>query len=555
LTRGVFLSSLLSGKIISKISKEDSVVFSGGFLIILKDMISEGVEAMDNILILDCGSQYTQLIARRIRELKVHSMILPWDTEFERIMELAPSGIVISGGPQSVLDEGTASVPVELFKMDIPVLGLCYGMQLMAKLLGGKVVSGSGREYGRTAITLEKNFSPILEDLPGSFEVWMSHGDHIMDLPQDMKLLASTSDGVPAAMGTSNGMLSGLQFHPEVVHTQNGMDILSNFLFRVCKCRGDWDLEDWIENMKGQIHGSTGNTSIICGLSGGVDSTVAAVLTHEAVGDRLECIFVNNGLLREGEAEEVIENYRKLNLKVHYVDASDKFINALKNVTDPEKKRKIIGETFIRVFEAEANKFGQAEWLLQGTLYPDVIESGKIGKGSVVIKSHHNVGGLPEDMDLEVLEPLKDLFKDEVRKIGKMLGVPSGILSRHPFPGPGLAVRCLGEIKSERLETLRKADRIFDEEIRKAGLYENIWQSFCVLLPVRTVGVMGDSRTYSEVIALRAVESQDGMTSDWVRLPSDLLDTVSRRICNQVPGVNRVVMDVTSKPPSTIEWE
>jgi GMP synthase (glutamine-hydrolysing) len=510
---------------------------------------------MDNVLILDCGSQYTQLIARRIRELKVHTAILPWDTEISRIRKENPSCIVISGGPQSVLDVGSATVPEDIFTMGIPVLGLCYGMQLIAKLLGGKVVSGTSREYGRTAISLEKEDHPLFYDLPEAFEVWMSHGDHIDLLPDGMDLLAVTSDGIPAAIGSSDGMLTGLQFHPEVMHTQNGMEILSNFLFRVVKCKGDWDIGNLVTDLRTQIKEITGNASVICGLSGGVDSTVAAVLTNEAVDGKLECIFVNNGLLRKNEAESVLENYKKLNLKVHYVDASDAFLRALQGVTDPETKRKRIGETFIRVFEKEAEKFEQAKWLLQGTLYPDVIESGKIGKGSVVIKSHHNVGGLPEDMNLDVLEPLKDLFKDEVRKMGKILHIPDDILTRHPFPGPGLAVRCLGEITEERLATLREADAIFDEEIRGAGLYESIWQSFCVLLPVRTVGVMGDARTYSEVIALRAVESQDGMTSDWVRLPSDLIDTVSRRICNSIPGVNRVVLDVTSKPPSTIEWE
>lgn len=510
---------------------------------------------MDNILILDCGSQYTQLIARRIRELKVHSEILPWDADIEKIKSKKPSGIVISGGPQSVRDEDSPSVSGELFDMQVPVLGLCYGMQLMTKMMGGIVGSGCKREYGRTGISVSDPETPVFSGIKPAFEVWMSHGDHIDQIPPGMHLVARTNDGVPAAMATEDGFFTGLQFHPEVVHTQHGTDMLSNFLFRICKCKGDWDLGDWIQRMVENIQDQVDQDSVVCGLSGGVDSTVAAVLTQKAIGDKLECIFVNNGLLRGGEAESVLQRYEQLNLKVHYVDASEVFLNALKGVTDPEAKRKIIGETFVRIFEKEADKFKDAKWLLQGTLYPDVIESGHKGKDAAVIKSHHNVGGLPEDMELEVLEPLRDLFKDEVREIGRLLMIPADIVDRHPFPGPGLAVRCLGVLEKERLDTLRAADLIFTEEILKGDLYDKMWQSFCVLLPVRTVGVMGDSRTYSEVIALRAIESQDGMTADWVRLPYDLIDKVSRRICNEVKGVNRVVMDVTSKPPSTIEWE
>ncbi len=510
---------------------------------------------MDNILILDCGSQYTQLIARRVRELKVHSEILPWDVGIETIKDKKPKGIVISGGPQSVREEGAPSVSNKLFDMGIPILGLCYGMQLMTKLMGGVVGSGCKREYGRTGISIVDSNAPIFSGITSSFEVWMSHGDHIDQIPPEMHLLASTHEGVPAAMANEDGFFTGLQFHPEVVHTQHGIDILANFLFKICKCQGDWNLGDWIQRMVVVIQDQVKDDSVVCGLSGGVDSTVAAVLTQKALGERLECIFVNNGLLREGESEGVLERYKRLNLKVHYVDASEVFMRSLKGVTDPESKRKIIGETFVRVFEKEAEKIQGAKWLLQGTLYPDVIESGHTGKGAAVIKSHHNVGGLPEDMDLEVLEPLRDLFKDEVREIGRLLNVPFEIIDRHPFPGPGLAVRCLGELVTDRLDTLRAADSIFTEEILRTGLYDKMWQAFCVLLPVRTVGVMGDARTYSEVVALRAVESQDGMTADWVRLPYDLIDKVSRRICNEVRGINRVVMDVTSKPPSTIEWE
>lgn len=510
----------------------------------------------EKIVIIDCGSQYTQLIARRIREIGVYSEIMPWDSDIGIILGSEPSGIIISGGPGTVLEDDSPSVPRDLLDGGVPVLGICYGMQLAAKLLGGEVRKGEYAEYGRSTVLVGEKPGALLKGLGGELEVWMSHWDYVESPPPGFTVTARSESGMISGFESPDSRICAIQFHPEVAHTARGMEVLSNFVFGICGCAKSWDLENWIDSTVEDIRATTGGSRVVCGLSGGVDSTVAAVITSRAVGDRLECIFVNNGLLRLGEAEQVMETYRSsLGLKVHYVDATEDFLSALDGVTEPEAKRKAIGETFIRVFERKAWETGGASWLLQGTLYPDVIESGHKGKNAAVIKSHHNVGGLPEKMDFQVLEPLRDLFKDEVRKIGSMLGVPGEILGRHPFPGPGLAVRCLGGVTRERLETLRKADAIFLSEIRTAGLYDRMWQAFCVLLPVRTVGVMGDIRTYAEVIALRAVESPDGMTADWVRLPADLLDRVSRRICNEIGGANRVVYDITGKPPSTIEWE
>lgn len=510
----------------------------------------------DNILVLDYGSQYTQLIARRVRELKVHSEILPWDAPVETILSRHPKGIILSGGPASATAPGAPTIDGRLLDGSVPVLGICYGMQLLAHVLGGKVRKGASAEYGASVVRVTAAGNPLLRGLPATFQAWMSHWDEVAAVPTGFSVHAESESGAPAAFSGRDGKVLALQFHPEVVHTEGGLDVLRNFLFDVCRCEESWNLSGWVDQMTSEITAKIGGDRVVCGLSGGVDSTVAAVLTSRAVGDRLECIFVNNGLLRKDEARSVLDLYReKLKLKVHYVDASQTFLSRLEGVVEPERKRKIIGETFVRVFEAKAAEIGGAQWLLQGTLYPDVIESGFKGKGASVIKTHHNVGGLPDDIAFGLLEPLRDLFKDEVRAIGALMDVPGAILGRHPFPGPGLAVRCLGEVSPGRLDVLREADAIFAEEIVAAGLYDRMWQAFCVLLPVRTVGVMGDVRTYAEAVVLRAVHSQDGMTADWVRLSPELLDRVSRRICNEVEGVNRVVLDVTSKPPATIEWE
>ena len=511
----------------------------------------------ERIIILDFGSQYTQLIARRIREAGVYCEILPFNTPVSEIKFRQPKGLILSGGPSSVYDENAPRSEKPLVdESNCPVLGICYGLQLMAHQLGGEVQPSSSREYGYARLTVVNGDTALFAGLPREMDVWLSHGDHVTKLPGGFHVTALTNDAVNAFENPERRIF-GVQFHPEVAHTPLGAQMLRNFLFEICECAGDWSPAAAIDEQVAQIQASVGeNDQVICGLSGGVDSSVAAALVHRAIGNRQTCLFINNGLLREGEFESTLALLKQsVELNIRGIDASGRFLQALKGVVDPEQKRKIIGAAFIDVFEEEANKIGNVKFLVQGTLYPDVIESVSVRGPSVTIKSHHNVGGLPEKMNLKLIEPLRELFKDEVRIIGRELGVPGEILTRHPFPGPGLAVRVIGDITEEQLRIVRAADRILDEELRQAELYGSVWQSFAVLLPVSTVGVMGDERTYERVIAIRAVTSVDGMTADWARLPHDLLGRVSGRIVSEVKGVNRVVYDISSKPPSTIEWE
>jgi GMP synthase (glutamine-hydrolysing) len=509
----------------------------------------------EKILILDFGSQVTQLIARRVREQSVYCEIHPYNISLARIREYSPKGIILSGGPSSVYDTDAPHSDPAIFDLGIPIFGICYGMQLMTSQLGGKVERSDKREYGRAMLELD-DVEDVFSGFDGRTEVWMSHGDRIETMPEGFHRIAHTEHCPVAAMKDSERHFYGVQFHPEVVHTPRGEEMLGNFIFSVCGCRPVWTMASFIETELEDIRRKVGDGRVICGLSGGVDSSVVAVLIHRAIGDQLTCVFVNNGLLRKGEAEKVVNLFTKhfkINLK--YVDASDRFLDKLTGITDPEQKRKIIGNEFIYLFEEEAKKLGKVDYLAQGTLYPDVIESVSIKGPSAVIKSHHNVGGLPEKMNLKLLEPVRELFKDEVRLLGRELGMPDEVIHRQPFPGPGLAIRCICEITVERLEILREADAVVLDEIRKAGLYRDIWQSFAILLPVKTVGVMGDARTYEYTIAIRAVNSLDGMTADWVKLPYELLGSISSRIINEVKGVNRVVYDISQKPPSTIEWE
>lgn len=511
----------------------------------------------DRILILDFGSQFTQLIARRIREERVYCEIHPPTRSLEWIRAWGPKGIILSGGPSSVYDEGVPTADRELLRSGIPIFGICYGMQLIAHLEGGKVHHGK-REYGRAELSVVKDEGLFAGFHPQETStVWCSHGDHVDEPPAGYERIASTASLPTAAFRSTEHPIWGVQFHPEVAHTSRGDEILSNFLFDVCGCSPTWTAGAFIEDTVARIREQVGDATAICGLSGGVDSSVAAVLVHRAIGDRLTCIFVDHGLLRKHEREQVERMFRShYKMKLVVEDASELFLSRLKGVTEPEAKRKAIGNTFIEVFETTAAREGTgAAWLVQGTLYPDVIESVSAGGPSVTIKTHHNVGGLPEDMPFQLIEPLRELFKDEVRQVGRELGLPEDFVGRHPFPGPGLAIRILGDITPERLAVLRDADAIYLEEIRAAGLYDEIWQAFAVLLPVQSVGVMGDARTYESVLALRAVTSRDGMTADWYPFPHEVLSRISTRIINEVKGINRVTYDVSSKPPATIEWE
>jgi GMP synthase (glutamine-hydrolysing) len=510
------------------------------------------------ILVLDFGSQYTQLIARRLRELSVYSEIVPFNTPVAKLKEKNPVGIILSGGPKSVSEAGAPKCAPQLFELGTPVLGICYGMQLMTDVLGGEVRRSGQREFGHAQVHVTRNGTvpKLFKQIPTDLRVWASHGDDVNAVPPGFAVAATSATAPIAAMEAPERDLYALLFHPEVAHTEHGVAILRNFAYDVCGCTGDWTIASFIEEATERIRQQVGTGKVVCGLSGGVDSTVAAILIHRAIGDRLTCIFVDNGLLRYDEANQIVKRFTdKMRLPLDFVDASHSFLDRLAGVVDPEQKRKIIGATFIDVFEKRAKELGGFDFLAQGTLYPDVIESASVHGPAVVIKSHHNVGGLPERMNFRLVEPLRDLFKDEVRRVGQDLGLEREFVVRQPFPGPGLAVRLIGDITRERLELLRLADRIVAEEIRKAGWYEQLWQSFAVLLPVQSVGVMGDARTYESTIAIRAVESLDGMTADWARLPHDLLATISSRIVNEVRGINRVVYDISSKPPSTIEWE
>jgi GMP synthase (glutamine-hydrolysing) len=526
----------------------------------------------ETVLVLDFGSQYSQLIARRVREAKVYCELIPGTAPIERIRELNPRGLILSGGPASVYEAGAPHPHPGLYELGIPILGICYGMQLMAEALGGAVEASSKREYGLASLVVDDKQS-IFGRMPDQMPVWMSHGDVISSAPPGFQVLAHSGNSPVAAMGDNRGRLA-IQFHPEVVHTPLGKEIIHNFLYDVCRCTGNWEPLSFIESAVAQIGDQVGGGRVICALSGGVDSAVAATLVHRAIGDQLTCVFVNNGLLRLQEGERVIDVMTKgLNIDLRYVDATDRFLTALAGVTDPEAKRKIIGREFINVFADEARAIGVATggrqpgnevdrshqevgFLAQGTLYPDVIESTSHDTTHAhKIKSHHNVGGLPDDLDFKLVEPLRYLFKDEVRQVGLALGLPEDMVFRQPFPGPGLAIRVIGEVTRDRLDTLREADWIVIDEIKKSGLYRQVWQSFAILTPISSVGVMGDLRTYANVVAVRVVTSDDGMTADWAKLPYDVLGAISSRIVNEVAGVNRVVYDISSKPPSTIEWE
>jgi GMP synthase (glutamine-hydrolysing) len=511
---------------------------------------------IDTILVLDFGSQYTQLIARRIRESNVYSEILPWDIDESKIIDLNPKGIILSGGPNSVTESYTPRLPQSVFDLGIPILGICYGMQTLAEQMGGHVISSDQKEFGHSELTIVKD-SVLFKNLKKQINVWMSHGDQVQDIPDEFDLIAATETAPISAMEHINLPIYAIQFHPEVTHTEDGKTILDNFIFEICGASSEWVMGDLITQRIQEIKEKVQTNKVLLGLSGGVDSSVTAALLHKAIGKKLTCVFVDNGLLRKGEADEVMQTFKdNMNLNVIKSDSKEVFLRHLKNEDDPEQKRKIIGRTFIDVFDAEAIKLKDIKYLAQGTIYPDVIESsGSESKEARVIKSHHNVGGLPEEMKLELIEPLRDLFKDEVRKMGIELGISKETIERHPFPGPGLGVRIIGEITKDKTEILQEADHIFIEELIKAKLYDKVSQAFAVLLPVKSVGVVGDERRYAEVIGLRAVETVDFMTARWAHLPYDFLEHVSNRIVNEIQDVSRVVYDISSKPPATIEWE
>ena len=513
-------------------------------------------DAPETVVVLDYGSQFSMLITRRIREANVYSEMVPWDTPASKLNHLRVKAFILSGGPSSVYDEGAPSLPAYVINSGVPVLGICYGMQLLTHTLGGRVEPSDEREYGHAILNLTEAANPLLKGLPASLPVWASHGDKVTQLPPGFRGIAQ-SDNAPVAVMTDGSKYFGILFHPEVVHTPQGDTLIRNFLFEVAGCRGEWTAGNFVEESVAAIKKEVGGGQVICALSGGVDSAVAAAMVHRAVGDQLTCIFVDNGLLRMGEAERVVETFTKhMAIKLRHVDATNRFLTQLAEVTNPETKRKRIGETFIRLFEDETRSLGQVDFLVQGTTYPDVIESASTGNNAAAkIKTHHNVGGLPKDMRLTLIEPLRNLFKDEVRRVGKELGLPDEMVYRQPFPGPGLAIRIIGEVTSEKLDILRRADWIVMDEIKKAQVYYDLWQAFAVLTDTKSVGVQGDFRTYGHTVAIRCVEAEDAMTADWARLPYDLLAKISNRITNEVREVNRVVYDITSKPPGTIEWE